>query len=155
MPGRIEVPMNSGIEIARRGGRIVFDMSSPKLDEWPLGVAQIDIGPEDPHGPCMLAVNMRPDIYFAAHYHKSDQIAVVLEGAFRVGRTWYGPGSIRVQEEGAVYGPVQSGPEGCKIVGFFADRSDVADHHASERDRLKAEKLKEKYFGGRRGSTGV
>src|SRR5262249_55985704 len=143
---RIEVPMGSGIEIARRAGRIVFDIDSGSLDAYPLGVAQVDIGPEGPHGPCMLAVNMRPGISFPAHYHLSDQIAVVLEGSFRVGRTWYGPGSIRVQEENTVYGPVESGPEGCKIVGFYADRADVSDHHATESARRQAEKVKAKYY---------
>ena len=35
---------------------------------------------------------------------------------------WYGPGDIRLQEKGSVYGPEEASPEGCFMLNIFADR---------------------------------
>lgn len=146
MAGKITLPpFGAGPTVPKRSGKAVIDVNDPSLDEYPLGYALIEIG-DDPNGAVVMVVNMRPDIEFPAHFHITDQVAIVIEGSFCVGRTWYGPGSIRLQDADSVYGPVKSGPEGCKIIGVFAERADVADHHASESDRLKAEVQKEKYF---------
>ena len=34
-----------------------------------------------------------------------------------------------------MYGPTRSGPEGCKLVSFYADRSELPDKFAREADR--------------------
>jgi mannose-6-phosphate isomerase-like protein (cupin superfamily) len=130
----------SGTAPRSRAGRTTFELSDPGLNTSPMGMAIVNLG-EDPHGPCAITFHLEPNLEFAAHYHDTDQCFVVLEGSIRVGRTWYGPGSVRVQNAGSVYGPVLSGPEGCEAISFYGDRSAIPDQFASERDRKRSEEL--------------
>jgi hypothetical protein len=130
--------------LAARGGRTTLDITGPELDGFPAGYATIRFG-DDEHGPLALLINLAGDLEFAPHYHDTDQCFVVLEGSIRVGRTWYGPGSVRVQDAGAVYGPLVTGPDGCRAIAFFCDRSEWPDQFASERDRLRNDELMTKF----------
>jgi mannose-6-phosphate isomerase-like protein (cupin superfamily) len=131
---------DSGATLPSRAGRTTFELSHPDLNTSPFGMAIVNMG-EDPRGPCAVVFHLEPNLEFAAHYHDTDQCFVVLEGSIRVGRTWFGPGSVRVQNAGSVYGPVLSGPTGCEAISFYGDRSALPDQFASERDRKRSEEL--------------
>jgi hypothetical protein len=110
-----------------------------------MGMGTVTLG-EDEDGPLVVILTLAPNLEFAPHYHNTDQCFVVLQGSLRVGRTWFGPGSVRVQEAGAVYGPLLTGPEGCKTIAFYRDRSRTfPDQLAGERDRKRAEQLDAKF----------
>ena len=127
--------------VPMRAGRATFDITGPECDGFPMGMATVNLGAEE-DGPLIVVLNLAPNLEFAPHYHNTDQCFVVVEGTMRVGRTWFGPGSVRIQEVGAVYGPVLTGPEGCKTICFYRDRSRTfPDQFASERDRQRGEQL--------------
>jgi hypothetical protein len=131
-------------EPPRRGGRISFTVDNPGLDAAPFGMTTLNMG-DDPQGPAAVVFSLPPNLEFATHYHETEQCFVVLEGSIRIGRTWFGPGSVRVQDEGSVYGPGLAGPEGCKAISFYGDRSKLPDRFASERDRKRYEALATKH----------
>jgi hypothetical protein len=138
-----------------RGGRTVLSIDDPALDKFPMGVGVVEFGPQA-DGPVVLLFHVQPDLDFATHFHNTEQCFVVLEGQIQIGRTWYGPGSIRVQDSGSVYGPIRSGPEGFKAVAFYADRSAIPDQYVREADRLRASELTAEWkatLGGRASAT--
>lgn len=132
--------VETNIDLAKRGGRIRFNIDDPKLAEQFFGFTKFELG-DDPNGALMVVQVIPPDLDFAAHYHDTDYCTIVLAGSMRVGRTWFTAGDFRVQEAGSVYGPVRSGPDGCKVVSFYADRSELPDKFSSDRDRTRYEKL--------------
>ena len=123
-----------------RGGRTVLSIDDPALDRFPLGVGVIEFGSQ-PDGPVVLLFHVQANLDFATHYHNTEQCFVLLEGQIKIGRTWYGPGSIRVQDSGSVYGPIRSGPDGFKAVAFYADRSAIPDQYVRDADRVRAREL--------------
>ena len=72
--------------------------------------------------PAVFAMEVTSNYQFPVHYHKTHYMTIVLRGSLRVGRHWYQPGDIRLQEEGSVYGPEEAGPDGCYMLNIFADR---------------------------------
>ena len=132
--------VTTNLDIAKRGGRMRFTADDPALAAQFFGFSRFDFG-DDPHGPLMVVQVIPPDLDFATHYHDTDYCTIVLEGSLRVGRTWYHAGHFRVQDAGSVYGPVRSGPEGCKVVSFYADRAELPDKFARDADRVRYEKL--------------
>src|SRR5690606_15404930 len=60
-----------------------------------------------------------PNCTVSAHTHNADYIELILEGSQKVGRTWYGPGDIRVVDGGTVYGPLVTGPDGVTVLVIF------------------------------------
>lgn len=131
-------------EPAKRGGRISFNIADEALEAEPFGMTIINFG-DDPKGPCTVVFTLPPGLEGAAHYHGTEQCFVVIDGSVRIGRTWYGPGSVRIQEAGSVYGPLLAGPEGCRAIAFYGDRSELPDKFASERDRRRYEELSVKH----------
>jgi hypothetical protein len=136
----------AGKAFEKRAGRVTFEASDPELEARPMTMAMVEFG-DDPKGPCAVFFNLQPNLEFAAHYHNTEQCFVLLEGSIRIGRTWYGPGSFRIQDSGSVYGPLLSGPEGCKAVSFYGDRSELPDQFASEKDKQKSDELIAKLIG--------
>ncbi len=63
-----------------------------------------------------------PTYRFPVHYHKTHYMSLIISGSLKVGTKWYGPGDIRLQEKGSVYGPEEAGPDGCYMLNIFADR---------------------------------
>src|SRR5437016_6199126 len=102
-------------DFSKRAGRVEFDIS--ELEQTTFAV----LG-EDPEGPVVGFLVDKPNAEYAAHYHNSDYVTVIMEGSVRIGRKWYRPGSVYVQDGGAVYGPSLVGPEGVKAIVFFARR---------------------------------
>ncbi|SNQ48992.1 hypothetical protein FRACA_2980006 [Frankia canadensis] len=76
-------------------------------------------GPSDP---AVFPMEVTANYKFPVHYHKTHYMSVILRGSLRVGKKWYGPGDIRLQEKGSVYGPEEAGPDGCFMLNIFADR---------------------------------
>ena len=77
---------------------------------------------DDAADPAVFPMEVTPDYQFPVHYHKTHYMSLILRGSLRVGKKWYGPGDIRLQEKGSVYGPEEAGPEGCFTLNIFADR---------------------------------
>jgi hypothetical protein len=77
---------------------------------------------DEEDGLAVFGLEVPPTYKFPAHYHKSHYLTIILRGSMRVGRTWYNPGDIRIQEKGAVYGPEEAGPDGCLLLNIFSDR---------------------------------
>jgi hypothetical protein len=72
--------------------------------------------------PAVFPMEVTPNYRFPVHYHKTHYMSIILRGSLRVGTKWYGPGDIRLQEKGSVYGPEEAGPDGCYMLNIFADR---------------------------------
>ncbi|MBS9376451.1 cupin domain-containing protein [Rhodococcus sp. B50] len=72
--------------------------------------------------PAVFPMEVGPNFRSPVHYHKTHYMSIILRGSLRVGKKWYGPGDIRLQEKGSVYGPEEAGPEGCFMLNIFADR---------------------------------
>jgi hypothetical protein len=130
--------ITTNLDVPKKGGRIRFTLDEPRLARQFFGLTRFEFG-DDPHGPLMVVQVIPPDLEFAAHYHDTDYCTLVLEGSLRVGRTWYTAGPFRVQDAGSVYGPSRSGPEGCKVVSFYADRSELPDKFTRDADRQRFE----------------
>jgi hypothetical protein len=73
----------------------------------------------------VLAVDHEPDFIVGAHSHFCGHIEVILEGSQRVGDRWERAGDIRMIPADCAYGPLQTGPEGCKALEIFPDRRAV------------------------------
>ena len=132
--------ITTNLDVAKKGGRISFTIDEPKLAEQFFGFTRFEFG-DDPHGPLMVVQVIPPDLDFATHYHDTDYCTLVLKGSLRVGRTWYDPGHFRVQDAKSVYGPTRSGPEGCSLVSFYGDRSELPDKFTREADRVRFDEL--------------
>ena len=72
--------------------------------------------------PAVFPMEVTANYRFPVHYHKTHYMSIILRGSLRVGKKWYRPGDIRLQEKGSVYGPEEAGPEGCYMLNIFADR---------------------------------
>jgi hypothetical protein len=106
---------DDGSRAAAAGGRAL------KTAMWFLG--------DDEDGPMVVCIDIPPNTtghVTPAHSHASDQVRIILTGAFRIGNDWYGPGDIRFQEAGKIYGPEEAGPEGSRQILIFNKRSGVA-----------------------------
>jgi hypothetical protein len=99
----------------------------------------------------MLAIEFQPDFYVAAHQHRTGHIEVILEGSLYIGDHLEGPGDIRVSPPYESYGPLKAGPDGCKCLEIFPDRTAVlpimddpsgAVTHAGDDSHLKAKLAK-------------
>jgi hypothetical protein len=132
--------VSTNLGVAKRGGRISFTIDEPKLSEQFFGLTRFEFG-DDPHGPLMVVQVIPPDLEFATHFHDTDYCTLVLEGALRVGRTWFRAGHFRVQDARSVYGPSLSGPEGCRLVSFYGDRSELPDKFTRDADRNRFDEL--------------
>jgi hypothetical protein len=158
MAGRIVgTPLGNGKVLPKKSGKSVYNLNDLDREGLPANFVMIELGRDadadmdgkNGTGPTAMIVNMEPGYEFPSHYHKFDQIAIVIEGSFIVGRTEYGPGTIRLQDADSVYGPVKAGPNGCKIVGFFSGGPDIRDYHVNEKDAKRAQEQSQKYFGGK------
>lgn len=84
--------------------------------------------------PAVTPYEVPPGFTAPPHRHDSHYASVILRGSLRVGRRWYGPGDIRFQERGSVYGPEEAGAEGCLMLNIFADQRGMAPWLATEAD---------------------
>ena len=61
-----------------------------------------------------------PNVEASPHSHAVDYFEFVISGTQRVGKKWYKAGDIRIVTGGTNYGPLVSGPEGCRVMVMFA-----------------------------------
>lgn len=102
------------------------------IDEAPLAVrvpgappAAITLRPltTDACDLAVLTFAFPPNYVGKVHWHPADTVYVVRKGQFIVeGEGTYEVGDIRWVKAGTVYGPEQSGPEGCEVMLVAAGR---------------------------------
>jgi hypothetical protein len=73
----------------------------------------------------VLAIEYPPDFRLPAHQHVSGHIEVILDGSLKVGEHWERAGDVRIVPARHSYGPLVSGPEGCKALEYFPDRAAI------------------------------
>lgn len=77
-------------------------------------------------------LRMPPNQYWPLHWHDCWIAIVVLDGRCLVGDWWMGPGDVLVTEAGLEYGPLVSGPQGCRLFEIFAKHHLQAGGYAPE-----------------------
>lgn len=95
---------------------------SEEATELPTGIllARFVLGPDGEEGSTVVCIAKWPPNYqVAAHSHSSDYCEILLEGTQKVGRDWFKAGDMRVASAGQVYGPLESGDEGCTVAIIF------------------------------------
>jgi hypothetical protein len=83
----------------------------------------------------VLYARYEPGFFTERHGHKSDHIVYVLEGEITVGDVVCTPGTNIVLDQGAVFGPIEAGPEGALLLEIMMGdpRADSADKEEFER----------------------
>jgi hypothetical protein len=113
--------MGSAPEVLRHWDDLEFEVL--------LGIktAVLDMEGADgtPASAVVVAIEYPPNFRVPAHQHVCGHVEVILEGALRVGDDWEHAGDIRVVPARRSYGPLISGPEGCKALEYFPDRSAI------------------------------
>ena len=131
---------NSNESLRKKGGRTSFSIDDPELAEPFFGFNTFEFG-EKEDGPVAVAQVVPPDTKFAPHFHDTEYCTIVLRGALKVGSRWYREGDCRFQDAKSVYGPVESGPEGARLISFYADRRGVPDRFAKASHEKMYEEL--------------
>ena len=75
--------------------------------------------PGDDNAPVIVMAEFPPNCQVAAHTHNTDYVEILLEGTQKVGAKWHKAGDIRSAKAGTGYGPLLSGPEGCRALVVF------------------------------------
>jgi hypothetical protein len=89
-------------------------------------LAVISTGEEgEGSGVVVLCIDSPPGFYVAPHKHTAGHIEVVLEGSLYIGEHLEKPGDVRVSPPYESYGPLRTGPEGCKYLEIFPNRQSV------------------------------
>jgi hypothetical protein len=84
----------------------------------------------------VLYARYDPGMLIERHGHRSDHVVYVLEGQVTVGDEVCGPGTNLVLEEGAVFGPIEAGPDGALMLELM-----LGDPRAVPADRPGYEAL--------------
>jgi quercetin dioxygenase-like cupin family protein len=86
-------------------------------------------------GLMVLYARYDPGMLTERHGHRSDHIVYVLEGEITVGDVVCRPGTNIVLEEGAVFGPLEAGPQGALLLEIMMGdpRAVAADSGGFER----------------------
>ena|SRR5438270_4388965 len=87
-------------------------------------------------GLMVLYARYDPGMLTERHGHASDHIVYALEGELKVGDVVCGPGTNIVLEEGAVFGPLEAGPDGALLLEIM-----MGDPRAVPADREGFERL--------------
>jgi hypothetical protein len=75
--------------------------------------------------PLIALIDYAPGTVIPPHFHGTDYTSMVVSGQIEVTRRTHGPGDLRVVRAGTVYGPLVAGPEGCRVLEVFEDRSKI------------------------------
>jgi hypothetical protein len=125
---------SNSMDLPSKGGRTVFTYESPEFQKSRFGAFWMT---DDPNGPLAVVIELPPNTQGRAHSHTSDYMTVVIEGSLKTSGRWYGPGEIRFQDAGSVYGPSLVGPDGVRVLVVFADRNGLPDQFVKESDRIE------------------
>jgi hypothetical protein len=115
------------LRIAGAKGFLDTSWNDLEFIDSPLGrAALIDIGDDDnPTRPLVAAVHYPPGAVVPPHYHDTDYCSFIIEGEIEVSRRVHRGGDVRVVKKGTAYGPLKAGPDGCKVIEVFADRTGI------------------------------
>jgi hypothetical protein len=83
------------------------------------------------------------------HTHACDYLEIVLEGSIRVGKTWYKANEARVVKAHTGYGPLVTGPDGCKQIIIFSNANWVPIPLGSAAEHGLYPELVTEMFGGK------
>ena len=75
---------------------------------------------ESKASPNVFISDWPPNTEADPHTHAVDYFEYVISGTQRVGKQWFKAGDIRIVRGGTNYGPLVSGPEGCRVMVMFA-----------------------------------
>jgi hypothetical protein len=91
-----------------------------------LKATVIEVPSEDGiEGGIVLALEYPAGFRLPSHKHSCGHVEVVLAGSLDVGGRVEVAGDVRVVPAGARYGPLVAGPDGCRALEFFPDRSSI------------------------------
>lgn len=65
-------------------------------------------------------IRMPPNQYWPLHWHDAWTVVLLLEGRCCIGDWWMQPGDVFITEPSLEYGPLVSGPQGCRLFEIFA-----------------------------------
>lgn len=65
-------------------------------------------------------VDYDPNLILERHGHKSDHTIFIIEGEVTISGHVCTPGTLIVLEEGAEFGPLIAGPNGCRLLEHYA-----------------------------------
>jgi predicted enzyme related to lactoylglutathione lyase len=60
-----------------------------------------------------------PGLVLEVHGHRSDHVIYVIDGSVRIGEVDCRAGTMVLLEHGAVFGPIEAGPDGTKLLEFY------------------------------------
>jgi hypothetical protein len=72
--------------------------------------------------PILLVTHFPPHAVIPRHHHREVFADVVVQGSSNIDGEWFGAGTIRWFPAGAVYGPVEAGPDGCTLLEIYVDQ---------------------------------
>ncbi len=72
-----------------------------------------------PH-PTVIYTRYDPGMVLEEHGHSSDHVIFIIEGSLLVGDHPCPAGTMIMLEHGAVFGPLEAGPEGTLLVEFYS-----------------------------------
>jgi hypothetical protein len=93
---------------------------------------------DDPTSPTLAVTKFPPNVVLPRHAHPSPFVDAVVAGSILIEGEEHHVGTVRRLAGGVVYGPVQSGPDGCTLLEFYAhedgrwadiDPADYVDEH--------------------------
>ena len=85
-------------------------------------------------------VDYDPGLILERHQHKSDHTIFIIEGEVTISGHHCPPGTLIVLEQGAEFGPIIAGPNGCKPARALLRRSDAGAEGQRRVLRLLAER---------------
>jgi Cupin domain len=136
------------LRIASEKGFLDTNWDDLEFIDSPLGrAALIDIGDGDNETrPLVAAVHYPPGAEVPPHYHGTDYCSFIIDGEIEVTRRIHRAGDVRVVKKGTVYGPLKAGPDGCKVIEVFADRTgiqatflNIGDDEKADLDAIQAD----------------
>ncbi len=65
-------------------------------------------------------IRMPPNQLWPLHWHDTWTVVLILEGKCVLGDWYMAPGDVFITEPGIEYGPLLSGPHGCRLLEIFA-----------------------------------
>lgn len=76
--------------------------------------------------PLIILSEFEPGVHVDPHTHDANYLEYVLEGEQTVGKVTFRKGDIRIVQKETGYGPIEIGPEGCKVLIVFEQASGAA-----------------------------
>lgn len=117
--------MVTELKVAAALGFLDSSWDEAEFVDTPIGRACfVDIGdPSDTTRPLVALIDYAPGTVIPPHSHGTDYTSIVVSGEIEITRRLHRAGAVRVVRAGTVYGPLIAGPDGCRVIEVFEDRS--------------------------------